>query len=139
MSESTLRTVSLRRTGPGQLVAVNASGAELPVGSAPGAFSPIELLLTGLAGCTGLDVEALTRRRAEPDSFEVVARADKVRTESGNQLANVEVVFRVSFPAGEAGDAARSVLPEAVARSHDRLCTVSRTLQRPTPVTTRIE
>jgi putative redox protein len=41
----------------------------------------------------------------------------------------------VEFPASEAGDAAREVLPSAVQRSHDRLCTVSRTVELGTPVT----
>jgi putative redox protein len=49
------------------------------------------------------------------------------------------VTFRVAFPAGEAGDAARAVLPDIVRQSHDRLCTVSRTIELGTPVSTRIE
>ena len=42
------------------------------------------------------------------------------------------------FPHGEADDAARAVLPEAVRRSHDRLCTVSRTVELGTPVVRRV-
>jgi uncharacterized OsmC-like protein len=49
------------------------------------------------------------------------------------------VTFRLTFPDGEGGDAARALLPEAVQRSHDRLCTVSRTVELGTPVTTGIE
>jgi uncharacterized OsmC-like protein len=48
-------------------------------------------------------------------------------------------VFRVRFPDGAAGDEARAVLPAAVKRSHDRLCTVTRTVERATPVAYRIE
>jgi len=40
---------------------------------------------------------------------------------------------------GEGGDAARTILPDAVKKSHDRLCTVSRTIEAGTPVSTRIE
>jgi uncharacterized OsmC-like protein len=65
--------------------------------------------------------------------------ADKVRDENGNHLTGVEVTFRVTFPDGEAGDAARALLPDAVQRSHDRLCTVGRTVELPTPVGTQIE
>lgn len=138
MSADTQRTVTLRRTGAGQLVARNAAGLELAVGSGPDTFSPVELLLVALGGCTALDVDALTNRRAEPESFEVDVRAERVRDEAGNHLTGIEVVFRVSFPEGDAGDAARQVLPQAVARSHDRLCTVSRTIELATPVSTRI-
>jgi uncharacterized OsmC-like protein len=102
-------------------------------------FSPVELLLTAIAGCTALDVDALTSRRAEPESFELRASGNKVRDQSGNRLEDIEVVFDVTFPAGEGGDAARSVLPDMVARSHDRLCTVTRTVERATKVTSRIE
>lgn len=140
MSEQTRRSVTLRRTAPGAYVATNAHGVELPVGSTgEHALTPVELLLAAIAGCTAIDVDTLASRRAEPDSFVVEASADKVRAESGNQLENVEVVFRVAFPPGAAGDTARELLPELVARSHDRLCTVSRTVERATPVTPRIE
>jgi putative redox protein len=49
------------------------------------------------------------------------------------------VTFRVRFPDGADGDAARAVLPEAVQRSHDRICTVGRTVELGTPIGTRIE
>lgn len=138
MAADTLRSITVRRTGAGRLVATNDRGLELPMGSGDDAFSPVELLLAGLAGCTGLDVEAITARRAEPETFELTATADKVRDESGNYLENVQVVFRVEFPDGESGEAAREVLPQAMQRSHDRLCTVTRTVERVTPVTYRL-
>ncbi|HEX6233461.1 MAG TPA: OsmC family protein [Jiangellaceae bacterium] len=134
----TLRTVSLRRTQAGQFIATNARGIELRIGGEHN-FSPVELLLAALAGCTGADVDALTSRRSEPERFEVEARGDKIRDESGNRMENLEVVFRVRFPDDVGGDAARAVLPEMVAKSHDRLCTVSRTVEVPTPIKTLIE
>jgi putative redox protein len=140
MSLDTLRTVTLRRTGAGQFVATNAHGVELVLSSGgEDNFTPTEMLLAAIAGCTALDVEALTRRRAEPESFTLQATADKVRDESGNRLENIHVTFKVTFPVGEAGDAARAVLPDMVAKSHDRLCTVTRTVERGTPVTPHIE
>lgn len=139
MTDDPTRSVTLRRTAQGRLVAVNPRGVELPVGTDDDVFTPVELLLAGIAGCTALDVEALTSRRAEPEQFEVDIRADKIRDEGGNRLSDIEVTFRVRFPDGDAGDRAREVLPQMVARSHDRLCTVSRTVELGTPVTNRIE
>jgi uncharacterized OsmC-like protein len=49
------------------------------------------------------------------------------------------VTFHVEFPEGPEGDRARAILPRAVRLSHDRLCTVSRTVERGTPVTSTIE
>lgn len=140
MNDQTWRSVRVRRTAAGRFVATNAKGVELTVSSQDDdAFSPVELLLAAIAGCTALDVDALTSRRAEPESFELQAGGDKLRDGSGNHLANLEVVFELAFPPGEGGDAARSVLPDLVARSHDRLCTVTRTIERATPVRFRIE
>ena len=138
MTDDTKRAVTIRRIGAGRFVATNARGMELAVGGDDG-FSPVELLLTALSGCTAADVDALTSRRAEPNEFEVEARGDKIRGESGNRMENLEVVFRVRFPDGDAGDAARAVLPDMVAKSHDRLCTVSRTIELATPIKTLIE
>jgi putative redox protein len=70
---------------------------------------------------------------------EVQVDADKVRDTSGNRLSDIEVTFRIRFPGGEHGDDARAVLPDVVKKSHDRLCTVSRTIEIGTPITTRIE
>lgn len=47
--------------------------------------------------------------------------------------------FRVSFPAGSAGDAARAVLTDAVRKSHDRLCTVSQTVELASPIGVQIQ
>jgi hypothetical protein len=44
------------------------------------------------------------------------------------------VTFRVRFPDDAGGDRARERLPRAIAQSHDRLCTVSRSVQLGTPV-----
>jgi len=64
-------------------------------------------------------VDILTSRRAEPDRFKVRAEADKVRDTNGNRLTDIQVTFQIIFP----GDKARAVLPDAVKKSHDRLCT----------------
>jgi putative redox protein len=61
------------------------------------------------------------------------------RDSSGNRLTDIQVTFQITFPAGEPGDSARTVLPDAVKRSHDRLCTVGRTVEIGTPITTKIE
>jgi len=84
-------------------------------------------------------VDILTSRRAEPDSFEIVVEADKVRDPAGNHLNGLQVTFRIAFPPGEQGDKARELLPDAVRKSHDRLCTVTRTVELGTPIATRID
>ncbi len=140
MAAASHRTVSVVRGPNGVLHARNVRGGSLAVGSGDGdGFTPSELLLVALGACTAADVDVLTSRRAEPVSFEVQVEADKVRDDSGNRLTDLTITFRVAFPAGQHGDAARELLPAAVRRSHDRLCTVGRTVELGTPVTTTIE
>ena len=133
-------TVRITRSALGQYLATNEAGTELAYGEGEGRFSSIELLLAALGGCTGIDVDHLTSRRSEPTQFEITVDADKVSDPTaGNHLENVTVTFTLRFADDAGGDAARDVLPIAVQRSHDRLCTVGRSLELPTPVTTRIQ
>lgn len=135
-----MSTVTVNRISLGHYTATNAAGAQLTFGQGDDEFSPVELLLVALAGCTGMDVDYLTSRRAEPEAFEIVVDAEKVKdVVDGNVLADLTVSFRVRFPEGTDGDRARIALPAAVQRSHDRLCTVGRTIERPTVIATQIE
>ena len=134
------RTVTITRTSVGRYCAVNSRGATLEFGTGDvDDFTPVELFLAAIGGCTAVDVDILTTRRAEPESFVVQVGGEKVRDEGGSRMEGLSVTFGVSFPSGEGGDAARALLPGAVKRSHDRLCTVSRTVELGTPVATRIE
>jgi uncharacterized OsmC-like protein len=133
------RSVSITRTSAGRYTAVNGRGGTLMFGTGDvDGFTPVELFLAAIGGCTAVDVDILTTRRSEPDSFVVEVGGEKVRDEGGNRMEDLSVTFRLTFPAGEGGDAARALLPGAVQRSHDRLCTVSRTVELGTPVSTVI-
>jgi uncharacterized OsmC-like protein len=137
MSDDTLRTVEIERLSLGRYRATNPRGGTLTFGGDT-EFSPIELLLVALGGCGAMDVDHITVKRAEPSSFRVTVTGDKIREDDGNRMTNVAVTFDVTFPDGDDGDAARAMLPRAVTKSHDRLCTVSRTVQAGTPVVNRI-
>lgn len=134
------RSVTITRTSAGRYTAVNGRGGVLDFGTGDvDDFTPVELFLAAIGGCTAVDVDILTTRRAEPESFVVQVDGEKVRDEGGNRMEELSVTFRVRFPEGEGGDAARALLPDAMQRSHDRLCTVSRTVELGTPVATRVE
>jgi putative redox protein len=139
-TDSAHRSVRLERIENSRYVAINDRGGQISMGKGEGTdFTPVDLLLAGIGGCTAVDVDILTSRRAEPDAFEILVDAEKVRDDAGNRLTDIVVTFRIKFPAGEQGDAARALLPDAVRKSHDRLCTVSRTVELGTPIATRIE
>ena len=140
MTEDTHRQISLSRITNSKYVVTNEHGGQITIGTGDGTdFTPVELMLAAIGGCTAIDVDILTSRRAEPDSFAIDVEAEKIRDAGGNRLTDITVTFRVAFPSGEGGDKARALLPDAVKKSHDRLCTVSRTVELGTPITTHIE
>jgi uncharacterized OsmC-like protein len=135
MSDDSLRRLDLSRIGDGRFRAVNERGGVLTVGSgADQEFTPVELLLAALAGCTAIDVDLITGRRAQPDTFDVHVEGHKIRDEGGSHLVDLSVTLAVTFPDGEAGDCAREILPRAIQQSGDRLCTVGRTVQLGSPI-----
>ncbi|MBQ0888709.1 OsmC family protein [Streptomyces sp. RM72] len=143
MSENSERSVVVERTSGGQFVAVNARGESISFGTSPDSgqatgFSPVELLLAAIGGCTAVDVDAATGRHAEPAEFSVVVTGDRISDELGNRMTNLQVTFTVAFPDVEGAERARAILPRAVKASHDRLCTVSRTVEIGTPVTATV-
>ncbi len=137
--EKSLRRVTLTRDGLGRFTASNDRGGSITTSSGTDELSPVELLLAGIAACTAVDVDTVSSRRTEPESFEIVVTADKVKDEHGNHLQDIAVSFRVRFPEGEAGDKAREMLPRLVQRSHDEWCTVSRTVELGQKVTTTVD
>ncbi|MFL6133578.1 MAG: OsmC family protein [Nocardioidaceae bacterium] len=141
MTEEKLRDVGITRLRPGQYEATNPRGGKLVFGRGEDddAFTPVELLLTAIAGCSAIDVDLITSKRAEPTRFEIRMEGQKIRDEHGNRLTDLVLSFDVEFADDDGGHAAAAVLPRAVQQSHDRLCTVSRTVEVGTPVAVRVD
>lgn len=137
--DGTERSVELERVALGRLRLRNRRGGEMTLGTGDDTdFTPVELLLAAIGGCTAVDVDYITSKRAEPDRFAVTVHGDKTRDEAGgNIMANLTVTFGLAFPEGVDGDAARAVIDRSLRQSHDRLCTVSRTVEAGTPVAIR--
>lgn len=96
------RSVELSRVGLGRFEVRNARGGVITIGDGTtDEFTPVELLLAAIAGCSGVDVDYITSRRAEPESFVVVAEGEKTSTpQDGNHLTDLSVTFTVAFPPG---------------------------------------
>ena len=131
MSDETLRSIDVTRIGPARFKATNDRGGEtfMGVGGDDPDFTPVELLLAAIAGCSALDVEAITHKRASSTTFAVHAEGHKVRDAGGNHLTGLLIGFDIAFPEGPEGDRARERVQAAIEMSRDRLCTVSRTVQ----------
>ncbi|MEV7433713.1 OsmC family protein [Streptomyces griseoviridis] len=142
MTDNSSRSVTVERTSTGRFTATNPRGGTLDFGTGAAGdttFTPVELLLAALGGCTAVDVDVATSRHAEPSRFTVSVAGTKVDDELGQRLTDLAVTFHVTFPDGEGAERARAILPRAVRTSHDRLCTVSRTVEVGTPVATTVE
>ena len=136
LTDETFRSIDLTRIGEGRFKATNARGGETFIGSGGDDpdFTPVELFLAAIAGCSAIDVDNITGKRADAAQFDLTASGHKIRDEQGNHMVGLRVSFDVVFPEGEAGDAARASLPRAMTQVRDRICTVSRTVALGEPV-----
>jgi putative redox protein len=133
--DPTPRTVELLRTSTGRYTARNAAGAQVAFGQGEDLLSPVELLLAALAGCSAVTVDAATARSAEPEEFRVEASGRQIVEENGgNRLEDLHLSFRLVFPDDAAGRKAAGMVERLVTLSHDKYCTVSRTLEHGTAV-----
>jgi putative redox protein len=139
MTRDSHRSVQLSRLGRQHFQATNSRGGTLSFGNARwGEFTPVELLLVAIAGCTAMDVDAITVKRSEPARFQVSCSGHYSRSVHGNHITDIAVDFDVEFPDTEGGQDAADVLEIAIRKSHDRLCTVTRTVELGTPVDARL-
>ncbi len=129
--------VDVTRVDTGHYRATNAAGATLEFGTGEGLLSPVELLLAAVAGCSAVDVDVVTSRRTEPELFDVHVEGTRVNEDGASRLSEVNVEFSLRFPDTDTGRQAQSMVERLVRVSHEKDCTVSRTVENPTNVTFR--
>lgn len=96
-------------------------------------YKPTELLLWGVAGCTGIDVvRILEKKRQRLESLEIFVDA-----EQADDYPKPFHTIRVHYVAR--GDVDEKALADAIALSEGKYCVVSQTLQEPATVTTSFE
>ncbi len=137
-NDPTLRSVELTRTATARYVARNAAGTELEFGHGEGLLSPVELLLAAIAGCSAIDVDTVTARSAEPTAFQVSATGHKVVEDGANRVDGLHLSFNLAFPDTAEGQKAAGMVERLVDLSHEKYCTVSRTVERGTAVTNEV-
>jgi putative redox protein len=115
------------------------SGFSLPLGGEPkvegeqSGFRPTELLLVGLAGCTGMDViSILEKKRLNVIGFEVKVHGDRAETDP-KLFTRFAVEYIVK---GRGIDPA--AVQRAVALSETKYCGVMATLRAAGPVELKV-
>jgi putative redox protein len=98
-------------------------------------WRPVELLLLGLAGCTGVDViSILEKKREDVRGLEIEVKGDPFLEDFPHYYQTIEVIYTVTGV---------GVKPESVARaielSEEKYCSVKGSLGPQVKVTTRFE
>lgn len=139
MAEKNQYAVDVVRVAPTHYRATNAAGASIEFGKGEGLLNPVELLLAAVAGCSSIDVDVVTSRRTEPETFLVHAEGAGIEEDGASRLSDVRLSFRIAFPGSREGQTAQSMVERLVQLSHDKNCTVSRTVELPTNVEFTVE
>lgn len=128
------RSVTVTRRETGRYRARNARGGELEFGSGDDIeFTPVELLLAAIGGCSAVDVDVVTARRAKAEQFEVEVSGVKEVDDAGAvKLDDVVVDFSVRFADDDPGRRAAGMVERLIRLSRDKDCTVSRSVELPT-------
>lgn len=114
--------ISLRPVGDGVMEATGGTDGRVVMGpkGTPNAFTPVELLLAAIAGCSGIDLHTVSKNAGvDPGAFELHVRA--TRPIDQNRLTDIRVEY--VLPGVDAATA------ESLAAQAEALCTVSITVK----------
>ncbi|MFM7671574.1 MAG: OsmC family protein [Bacteroidota bacterium] len=97
-------------------------------------MSPKALLLSGVAGCSGIDVvDILQKMRVEFSRLEVIASAEQT-TEHPRVFTDVLLIYRMDF-----AEADEEKVRKAIELSLEKYCGVAAMLRKNSPVEYRLE
>ncbi len=116
-------------TVSGQHVTMDTTGAD---GDRRGP-TPVELVMTALAGCTAMDIVSILKKMREPlEGLEV--ETHRVRREQEPRIfTHVEVVYRIK------GDVKPASVERAIELSRSKYCTVEAMLEKGADISARYE
>ncbi len=131
-----MRVTLERRNDAVHFVATTDSGGIVPIDGAPSiggaglGARPMELLMAGLGGCSGIDVVAiLTKQRELVTAMTVTVEGERDPDSTPSLFARLHVHFVVEGPASAANVA------RAVELSMGKYCSVARILEKSTTIT----
>lgn len=124
--------VSVKHQPVYRFTAVNESGNELQMDASPAiggentGFRPMETLLAGLGGCTGIDiVNLLKKKKQDFTAFRVEVKAERYTDQVPSLFKNIFVEF---FIEGEYFQNEKMI--SSVDLSMQKYCSVAKTLEK---------
>ena len=129
--------ITLRRIGePYHFEATNSAGntvhidAGAAIGGTGKGVRPMEMLLMGLAGCSGIDVISILRKqRQQIDAMDVEVVGERGEGQEATPFTKIVVRFALR------GAIEESHLKRAIELSMDKYCSVAKTLEKTATIT----
>lgn len=114
----------------GNAISIDASPA---IGGENNGPRPMELLIMGLGGCSGIDVLSILRKqKIEPEAFQIKLHADREKDAIPSLFTDIVVEFIFK------GDIDPVKAERAVKLSMDKYCSVAKTLEKSANITYKI-
>ncbi len=116
-------------TPSGQHVTMDTLGAD---GDGRGP-TPVELVMTALAGCTAMDIVSILKKMREPlEGLEVETHGVR-REQEPHSFTHIEVVYRIK------GDVKPASVERAIELSRSKYCSVEAMLEKGADISARYE
>lgn len=128
---SVLKEITAQWQGDCSFVAANAAGGKVQMGpleSKPG-IGPMELLLAGLAGCTGMDIASILQKKRQPLVDLKVFVSGKLADEYPKVYTEIHVIYALW------GDIDPDSVEQAIRLSEEKYCSVGIMLRETAAVT----
>ena len=120
--------------------AVNEEGGKIrmdgntQIGGLEGGFSPMQLLLAGIGGCSAIDIMGILKKQKQPlEDLEVEIKGDKQSTDTYSEFKTIHLNFIFS------GDLDANKVERAIDLSLNKYCSVSKALEKGSEITSSYE
>lgn len=129
-----MATVELTHEGGMRFGAHSVRGAEITLDTEGPAFSPMQLLLAALGGCTGIDVVSILKKMRQ-DVTDYRIEVDGVRAEDHPRVYTEITVRHIV----EGNNLSPEMVERAVSLSDEKYCSVAAMLRGTATIHTEIE
>lgn len=100
------------------------------IGGLEGGFSPMQLLLAGVGGCSAIDIIGiLKKQRQDLQDLKVEVEGDRQSVEEYSEFTDIHIKYTFT------GDLDPDKVERAINLSLDKYCSVSKTLEKTSDIT----
>lgn len=136
-----MKVTLARKNDAVHFVAKNEQNVELAIDGSPEiggkdlGFRPMQMLLAGLGGCSGIDiVNILKKQRQQLDEFDIEIDGQREVGVEPSLFKDIHVIFKLKGP-----NLDENKVKKAVELSMDKYCSVAKTLESSAKITYEFE